>query len=286
MKFEIERVSDIGFCFGVRRAIEMLERTAAEKGEIDSLGAAVHNDRVIRKLKNSGINVIENLEAVKSKIVAISSHGVSPEVESSLMTTGTNVLDTTCPFVRRAQLAARQLAEAGFQVIIFGDANHPEVKGLLGWAQGKGLATLSSRELKDRGDLSLHAGIIAQTTQIPENFLQFAGEVLKIVYRRDAEIRIVDTICPGVRKRQTISLEVARKADLMLVIGGRNSANTRRLAELCSEVTETHLISSAEDLDPLWLNNRKLVGITSGTSTPDEVIEEVEKKLREISSEN
>ncbi|MCR4394874.1 MAG: 4-hydroxy-3-methylbut-2-enyl diphosphate reductase [Dehalococcoidales bacterium] len=284
MNFEIKKVSDIGFCFGVRRAIEMLERTAIEKGKIDSLGAVVHNERVIRKLEKSGVNVIKNPEEIKSNIVAISSHGASPEIETSLRATRVEVLDTTCPFVKRAQLAASQLADAGFQVIIYGDANHPEVKGLLGWAQGKGFAILNSQELNARSDLSLHTGIIAQTTQIPENFILFAGDALKILYRKDAEIRIIDTICPGVRKRQAISLDLARKADLMLVIGGRSSANTRRLAELCSEVTETHLISGAEDLDPLWFENKKLVGITSGTSTPDEVIEEVEKKLREIGS--
>lgn len=286
MRFRIERVGEIGFCFGVRRAIEMLERAARDKGEIDSLGAVVHNEKVIQKLKESGVNIVESLEDVKNKIVAISSHGVSPEVEDRLKQQHVEIVDTTCPFVRRAQLAARNLAEAGFQLIIYGDSNHPEVKGLLGWARGKGFATVNSQELRSRNDLQLHAGLIAQTTQIPENFLQFVGEALQIIYRRDAEIRIVDTICPGVRKRQTVSLELARKADLMLVIGGRSSANTQRLAELCAAVTETHLISGIEDLEFQWLEGKKMVGITSGTSTPDEVIEEIEAKLRKVSSEN
>ncbi len=276
---KIEKVPEIGFCFGVKRAIEMLEKAAREKGKIDTLGALVHNEEVLRELNDRGVSVVDSIDQIKNRVAAISAHGVSPQVETELREKAKEVIDTTCPSVRAAQKAAARLAKAGFFVVIFGEAKHPEVKGILGYTGEKGLATLDTGPLEAMKELPLRIGILSQTTQIPENFVRFIKDVLDIALFYQSEILIVDTICQGVRKRQSGSLDLAKKVDLMLVIGGRSSANSRRLLELCSGVTEAHLIGNAREIDPGWLKGKKRIGVTSGTSTSEQTIEECISKL-------
>ncbi len=277
---KIQKVSEIGFCFGVRRAIEILEKAAREKGNIDTLGALVHNEEVLKKLSARGINVVESFDQIKSKVVAISAHGVSPQVEAELEKQDIEVIDTTCPSVRRAQITAMKLAKAGFLVVIYGEARHPEVKGILGCTAQKGLATLDTVPLEAMKKLPRKIGILSQTTQIPENFSGFIKGFLDIALSDNAEIRIMDTICHGVRKRQSESLELAKKVDLMLIIGGRSSANSRRLLELCSRETEAYLIGNASEINPEWLTGKNRIGITSGTSTSEQTIDEVVNELK------
>lgn len=274
----------MGFCYGVRRAIEMLEKAAQDYGSLETLGPVVHNEQVSKRLDKLGIHVVTKIQEITCPVVAISSHGISPETESDLRSRAVTVIDTTCPFVRRAQIAARRLADAGFLVIVYGESGHPEVKGILGHAGSRGLATLDSTDIARLKPLPRRTGILSQTTQIPENFNSFAKSVLDSTLKRDAEIRILDTICHDIRKRQYLSLDLASEVNLMLVIGGKSSANTRRLFELCSTRTETHMVEKAEDIDPLWIIHKPKVGITSGTSTAGFSILEVVKRLEEISS--
>jgi 4-hydroxy-3-methylbut-2-enyl diphosphate reductase len=283
MKIKVQKAAEVGFCFGVRRAIETLEKIAGEYGQVDSLGEVVHNEEVLRRLKEKGVGIVEKPDEVTHATAAISAHGVTPDIEAELRGKKARVIDTTCPYVRRAQHAARKLARAGFFVVIFGEANHQEVKGILGWAEGRGLATLNVDELKALEKIPLKVGILSQTTQISENFLRFAKDVVDLTFTKDAEIRIIDTICHDIRRRQTVSSGLAQAVDLMLVVGGRSSANTRRLLELCSFLTETHQINSAAEIDPAWLKGKQRVGITSGTSTPDQTIEEVVERLEKLS---
>jgi 4-hydroxy-3-methylbut-2-enyl diphosphate reductase len=189
------------------------------------------------------------------------------------------VIDTTCPFVKRAQIAARRLAEAGFYVVIYGEAQHPEVKGILGWAQENGIAILDVKDLIIPEKASRRIGILSQTTQIAENFIQFAKDIIDITLSKDVEIRIMDTICHDIRKRQIVSLELAEKVDLMLVVGGHFSANTKRLAELSSQVTETYLVGTAEEINTEWLKGKSKIGVTSGASTSEQTIDDVIKHL-------
>jgi 4-hydroxy-3-methylbut-2-enyl diphosphate reductase len=279
METRIEKASEIGFCFGVRRAIDILENKVAEHGKLETLGAVVHNEQVMQRLGEIGISVIQSVKEIKGKVVAISSHGVSPQIETELRAKRVEVIDTTCPFVRRAQIAARRLSEAGFFVVIYGEAQHPEVKGILGWANGKGIATLDVKNVTISHNIARRIGILSQTTQIPEKFTAFVKDMLDLALTKDVEIRILDTICHDIRKRQSISLDLANKVDLMLVIGGHSSANTKRLLELCSAVTETHLIDKVEEIDPSWLKGNQKIGITSGTSTSVQTIDEVLRRL-------
>lgn len=280
MPLKIEKAKEIGFCYGVRRAIEILERAVADSGKgIETLGAVVHNQQVLDRLAEKGVTVARDLDEVVGRVVAISSHGLAPQRVEEIKARNLEVIDTTCPFVHRAQIAARRLAESGFFVVIYGDANHPEVKGLLGWAEGKGIASLDEKFVYSMGRMPRRIGVLSQTTQIPACFVEFVKKLIDAAFARDSEFRIIDTICHDIRKRQEYSLRLARKVDLMLVIGGRSSANTRHLAKLCSSVTETHQIETAEDIQPSWLKGKQRIGITSGASTSEDTINEVVKKL-------
>ena len=275
----IEKAGEIGFCFGVRRAIDILERVAGERGGVETFGAVVHNQQVLQRLAEIGVRVANGMDDIHGDTVAISSHGVSPKLEAEIRARHIDVIDTTCPFVRRAQIAARRLAESGFFVIIYGDADHPEVKSVLGWAKNKGTATLDGRFTTSFGSLPHRLGILSQTTQIPAHFIEFTKELIDSAFTRDSELRVIDTICHDIRKRQATAVELANRVDLMLVIGGHTSANTRHLAELCSMATETYLVETAEEISPSWFQGKHHIGITSGASTAEQTINEVLARL-------
>ncbi len=278
---KIEKATGTGFCFGVRRAIDILEKLAGERGGVETLGEVVHNRVVLDRLAKKGVNIVRCADDIKGDTVVLGAHGVSPEVEEDLRARHINVIDTTCPFVHRAQMAARRLAEAGFLVIVYGDADHSEVKGILGWAKGKGVAALDKKHIAGL-DLPRRIGVISQTTRIPANFTEFVKKLIDTVFGQDSEFRIIDTICHDIRERQTAALELAKRVDLMLVIGGRNSANTNQLAKLCATATETHLVQTADEIDPAWLQGRERIGVTSGTSTDETTIDEVMARLEAL----
>ncbi|MFH1639285.1 MAG: 4-hydroxy-3-methylbut-2-enyl diphosphate reductase [Chloroflexota bacterium] len=281
MALEIEKATGTGFCFGVRRAVDLLEKVSVA-GSIETLGAVVHNRPVLQRLAKIGITVAEGMDEIKGNRVAISSHGVSPEVEKKLRARCPLVVDTTCPFVHRAQIAARRLAEAGYFTVIYGDATHPEIKSVLGWAKGQGIATLDVQSVTGMGNIPRRLGILSQTTQIPEQFNVFVKKLIDSVLGKDSELRIIDTICHDIRERQEAALNLARRVDLMLVIGGHSSANTHHLVDLCSEATKTYLVETADEIKTSWFEGRPHVGIASGASTDEETINEVQQKLKSL----
>jgi 4-hydroxy-3-methylbut-2-en-1-yl diphosphate reductase len=276
---KINRAKSIGFCIGVRHAIDTVTEAATKRNGIETLGALVHNKQVVQRLTNLNINIISDVSEVKGNTVVVSAHGVGPKVSEGLKARGLNVIDTTCSYVKRAQKAAQKLLDCGFFVVIFGDADHPEVKGILGWADGQGIATLDAKTLKSLPVIPKKLGILSQTTQIPTDFIAFAKNIIDLTLVKDAEIRLIDTICHETRRRQSETLKLAKGSDLMLVIGGRNSANTRRLFELCSSVTDTRWIETADELEPGWLKDKECIGVTAGTSTDDQTIDEVVDRL-------
>ena len=277
---KIEKSGKTGFCFGVRRAINTLEKLARERGSIETLGAVVHNQQVLQKLAQSGVKVVHGIDDIQGNAVVTSSHGVSPDLEEKIRSRHNEVISTTCPNVHRAQSAAQKLADEGFFVIIYGDAGHPEVKGILGWAKGKGIATTDEKAVAAIDPLPRRLGILSQTTQVPARFAEFVKKITDFASGENLEIRVIDTICDDLRERQEAALELAGRVDLMLVVGGRSSANTNRLAELCGQVTETHLIETAEEIDPAWLEGKQHIGVTSGASTAEETVDEVIRKLQ------
>ncbi|MFC1920887.1 4-hydroxy-3-methylbut-2-enyl diphosphate reductase [Chloroflexota bacterium] len=286
MKLRIEKSAATGFCSGVKRAIEIVENTARELGQVETLGAIVHNQQVLKRLADIGVKVAENIDDIQGDTVVIGAHGVSPQVEAELQKRFTRVINTTsCPFVHRAQIAAGRLAKSGFFTIIYGDANHPEVKGILGWAEGKGLATLDSDVINTLEPLPYRLGILSQTTQIPAGFTEFIKRVIDSAFTKDSELRIIDTICHDIRERQQAALELAQRVDIMLVLGSPTSANTRHLADLCSTVTSTYFIETEDDIQTLWLQGNHHIGVTGGASTSEETINDVVTRLESISDE-
>lgn len=279
---QIKRAEGIGFCLGVRRAVDIVERVAAERGNVETLGAIVHNQPVLRKLAKKGVSVVKDIADVKGKVVITSSHGVSPEVAEDIKKKEIEPIDTTCPFVKRAQITAERFAKDGFFTIVYGDAAHPEVKGILGRTNGKGIATTEVENLLKTESLPRRLGILSQTTQIPDSFAEFIKKLLVSPLFKDAELRVADTICHDIRQRQINSLELAKECDLVLVVGGHTSANSRHLVELCTTVTPTYLVETADEIDSEWLNGKEYVGVTSGASTDESTIDEVVARLNEL----
>ncbi len=281
-KVTIEKAGELGFCFGVRRAIRIIEEAASKHNCILSIGAIVHNRLVVERLTGLGIKVVDSINDVPNDVaVTIPSHGVPRVILTELQSRGLKVIDATCPTVSRAQKAVKRLADSGLGVVIFGDAGHPEVRGLLGWAGDRAVATMDAGVVAG-AKLGNRLGVVAQTTQSLAKFNEFVGLLLSSVGPHVQEVRIINTLCQKTQQRQDAAVELARRSDLMIVVGGRNSANTRRLAEVCSAVVETYLIEAADELDSSWLEGKKHIGITAGASTPEDTVDEVVAWLRNM----
>ena len=279
---KIEKADNLGLCFGVRRAIELLKEAAKKYGEIETLGPLAHNRLLVEALVNLGVKPITHLDQAQGKILAITTHGTSPALLSEIRASHTHIIDTTCPIVRNAQNAAKELAEAGLDVFIFGDANHSEVKGLLGWTGDTGIAALDMKQIYSLGKSPSRLGIISQTTQTQSAFLEFARQLIGVVGPKIEEMRLVNTLCKITQSQQEAATRLAQRSQLMIVIGGSDSANARHLVEICSSLVETHLVETADDVDTSWLVGKHHVGITAGASTPDEAVEGLIDKLRSL----
>lgn len=280
---EVKRAAWAGFCFGVKRAIDLALKARAEKaGPLFTLGPLIHNPQVVKFLTDQGIQVIEEVAAVKEGTLIIRSHGVEPEVLAAAQKTGLAVVDATCPFVKRAQQLARDLAAQGYTVVVVGDRNHPEVKGIVGWAGGQAQVVENPEEAAALPEFP-RLGIIAQTTQPQANF----EAVVKVLQQRNAEIKVFSTTCHAVAKRQEAALDLSRQVDVMVVVGGYASANTQKLTRLCLATgTPTYHIETADELRPEWFAGVKVAGLTAGASTPDWIIEEAERRMKELSEGN
>jgi len=273
---EIVLATDMGFCFGVRRAVAIMEEAAAKEGSIDSLGAIVHNPVVVRDLERRGIHHATGLDELQRSTVAITAHGVGPTVWDELAKRGYEVVDTTCPIVTRAQKAARQLSEAGFTVVVFGQPDHPEVRGVLGYTGGRGFATTEWQNVVGAGPFPRRLGIIAQTTQNLHHFQDFVKGLIEAAAENLWELRVVNTLCDATSTQQAAARLLAQEVETVIVVGGRQSANTRHLAEVCQEAgVSTHHIETAAELDSVWFRPGLRVGVTAGASTPDASIYEV-----------
>ena len=275
---EIEIAREVGLCFGVRRAIKLVTEAAGKYGKIETLGPVAHNEQLVERLEKAGVRAVADLRQVSGEAVAIPTHGVGPDVLSEIEARKLQVVDMTCPIVKKAQRCAARLARAGFTVVIFGEAEHSEVKGLLGWAKGRGIAARGAEQVAHSPPLS-RLGIISQTTQNRDSFVAFINQLTTAFAPFVGELRIISTLCQAIQRRLEEAVSLARRNQLLIVIGGHNSANTRRLAEACASITETRLVAAAEEVDKSWLPGRQHIGITAGASTPGEAIEEVVARL-------
>lgn len=264
-----------GFCFGVKRAISTAFE-AADGRNVYCLGPLIHNPQEVERLRQAGVKTVENFTSLKpGDSLIIRSHGVPPRVLAQAREKGLQIIDLTCPFVGKAQRDAEALHQEGYQVVVVGEKKHPEVQSILGYAGDNAVVVETAEEVEGL-TLQSRVGIVAQTTQSYGNF----SEIVLRLLRLSKELKVFNTICNSTKERQDAARLLAGQVDVMLVVGGRNSANTSRLVSVCrKEGKPTYHIEVADEIQPAWLEGVSTVGVTAGASTPDWVVEGVLKKL-------
>jgi (E)-4-hydroxy-3-methyl-but-2-enyl pyrophosphate reductase len=275
----IEVAAGSGVCFGVRRALELAEKALAGGRPVYCLGPLIHNPQEVARLAAKGFRVIESLEEAESGgTLLIRSHGLQPAVVAEAKRRGMHIIDATCPLVRRAQKLAEQLEREGCQVLVAGDEAHPEVNAILGHAPKA--IVVSDPAAARRLELAGRVALVAQTTFSPQEFDEVAAELGR---RHLEELRIVNTICAATVDRQKAATDLAGRVDIMFVIGGRNSANTNRLTELCAArgVTTYH-VEEPDEVTAEHVRGRRHIGIAAGASTPQWVIDAVCRRIQSL----
>jgi len=274
------RVSEsAGFCWGVERALRLAREAAAgAPGPIHTLGPLIHNPSVIALLAEQGINVVDDPTAKREGTIIIRSHGVPLETMAELSGRDLTVVDATCTFVKAAQEKAARLREEGYFVVVLGEPTHPEVLGIRSYAGPDSLVAQGPADLPPELPRR-RVGVVVQTTQSQERLASLVAALAP----RVRELRVYNTICHATEERQQAAVAMASTVDLVVVVGGRNSGNTSRLADLCSAVQpRTHHVEEAEEIVPEWFSGVRTVGVTAGASTPPEQIEAVVGRLEEI----
>lgn len=267
-----------GFCFGVKRATQMAFEAAGKDQKTYTLGPIIHSPQVVGKLADLGIRALDSLDGLEHGTIIIRSHGVELKDIKEAQQKNLEIVDATCPFVKKAQEHVKSLSEAGYGVVVVGDADHPEVQGIVSYGGEKVFVVASGEEVKNLPKMNKIA-VVAQTTQSFENLKNVVCECLL----RGGEIRVYNTICDATAVRQEEAKELAVNVDCMLVVGGLNSANTRRLLEVCAELQpHTYHIETAAEINPDWFNGAERVGVTAGASTPKWIIDEVINKIEEL----
>ncbi|MCL2103112.1 MAG: 4-hydroxy-3-methylbut-2-enyl diphosphate reductase [Syntrophorhabdaceae bacterium] len=267
-----------GFCFGVKRAISIAYETASKGRDepIHSLGPIIHNPQAVERLEEKGIRVVDQAEDIIQGKAIIRSHGVTQSERAVLENNNIRIIDATCPFVAKAQDYARMLSLEGYAVAVVGDSNHPEVKGIISYiAEGASVSTNVEEMCEAKHWRKV--GIVAQTTQSLDNLMLFVAEAMK----HFKEVRVFNTICNATKLRQEESTGLAGIAEVMFVLGGYNSANTRRLAEICSAINSRtyHIETEGEVTRPL-IEGVSVVGVTAGASTPQWIIDGLAERLK------
>ena len=279
--YKITIASSAGFCPGVKNAIERVLHLSKEgKKPVYTVGPLIHNKQVTQMLEAKDIFTINNLNEATDKngVLVIRAHGITPEYQKQVLATGLEVVDCTCPLVKRAHTIIDEYAQKGYYTVIIGDAEHAEVIGLLGYTQGRGIVVADAEEAKKLPAYD-KVNVVAQTTQKEQTFFD-AAEVIK---QKSKICQISNTICTPTKQRQKETLELAKNADLVIVVGGKHSANTARLAKLCGELCKQVLhVETAEEVLKQNIENAKNILITAGASTPNWIIEEVAQKVEKI----
>lgn len=267
-----------GFCFGVKRATQIAFEAAGKDQKTYTLGPIIHSPQVVGKLEELGIRALGSLAGLEEGTIIIRSHGVEQKEITEAQQKNLDIIDATCPFVKKAQDHVKSLSDAGYSVVVVGDADHPEVQGIVSYGGEKVFVVASGDDVKKLPKMN-KIGVVAQTTQSFENLRNVVSECLL----RGGEIRVYNTICDATAVRQEEAKELAGRVGCMLVIGGFNSANTRRLLEVCAEIQpRTYHIETASEINPVWFEGVEQVGVTAGASTPKWIIDEVMNKIEQL----
>lgn len=269
-----------GACYGVERALRMVREAAQSGAQVHTLGPLIHNPQVVAELEAKGVGVVESPHQQPGSTLVLRTHGVTPEVERDAAASGVEVLDATCPYVKKAHMAAERFSREGYQVVVVGEKGHPEVEGTAGHAPGAMI--VNSADQLDGAQVGRRVGVVVQTTQTKACLDQVVCRLLGMA----EEVRVVNTICDATSERQAAAAQLAGESDAMVVIGGRNSANTTHLADICrAACPRTHHIETADELQAQWFAGAAQVGITAGASTPPEQIDAVLARVRALCDE-
>lgn len=278
---EIRLAESAGFCFGVKRAVDMVYGAIKKEKKVYTYGPIIHNDEVVNDLKENGVQVIDSLEELESLdkgIIIIRSHGISKAEYDKIKESGFEILDATCPFVKKIHNQVCEKSKIGYHIIIIGNDGHPEVEGIKGWCKNN-FTVIGSTEDAQMLNISgpKRFFVIAQTTF---NYKKFK-DVVEIITKKDYDILALNTICNATEERQMEARRLAGTSDAMIVIGGKQSSNTQKLYEICKEeCDDTYYIQTLVDLDLNKLRSFRSVGITAGASTPNNIIKEVQIHVR------
>jgi len=266
-----------GFCFGVTRALEIAFDAAREgEGPVATLGPIIHNPQVVAKLEREGLHAFDELDRIERGTLVVRSHGLPSSVLEHAREKGLLIVDATCPFVKQAQERAIQLESEGYRVVVVGEKDHPEVLAITGNLAGPAIVVNDTGSIPAMAP-DVRVGVVCQTTQPIERLRAAVDRLVGVT----TELKVFNTICGATRERQRNALELARTADVMVVVGGKNSANTRRLWELCQEAgCDAYHIETADELRPEWFEGKKEVGVTGGASTPQWIIDEIVDVIR------
>ena len=281
---EVLTAKTAGFCFGVKRAVDCVyEQVERSNKPIYTYGPIIHNEEVVKDLESKGVRVIESEEELKQLedgIVIIRSHGVAKHIYDLIEDKGLTLVDATCPFVKKIHKIVSGESARGRQVVIAGSSHHPEVEGILGWCDA-GAIVVENEENAENLDISpkIPLILVSQTTFNHNKFQDIVAKMKNKGY----DINVVNTICNATHERQVEASDIASKVDGMIVVGGKNSSNTQKLFEICHrECENTCFVQTVADLDDAWLGTVRIVGITAGASTPNNIIEEVQKHVRKF----
>ncbi|HEY3243553.1 MAG TPA: 4-hydroxy-3-methylbut-2-enyl diphosphate reductase [Phycisphaerae bacterium] len=275
---KVLRAEYLGFCFGVEDALELACSTAGDTQRVYSLGPLIHNTQVVKELTQAGIQVVSRPEEISGGTVVVRAHGVTPEAMAALRARTPNVVDATCVLVRRAQNAVKQLHEQGYRVIIIGDAQHPEVQAMVGFAPD--VIVIGEPQDVVRVPRSTRLGVVGQTTLAQERFAEMVGRIVAQPFR---EIRVVNTLCLEVERRIQAASDLCARVDVMFVLGGLHSANTRELAQVCrARGVPTYHLEDWSGFHPTFARGCRVAGVTAGASTPESTIREFIEHLEQF----
>lgn len=267
-----------GVCYGVQRALQLANEACEHSAEVHSLGPLIHNPQAVAELDKAGVKVAGKADDVKEGTLIIRSHGVPPQVIEDARARGLEVVDATCPHVSKAQEAASALHADGYTVVIVGEPDHPEIIGIRAYA-GENALVISNVSEVPAHIRGRKVGVVVQTTQLLDSFQEIISKLIPLA----SEIKIFNTICNATSQRQGATAELAAEVDVVVVVGGKNSGNTARLAEISKRVNErTYLVETHEELKPEWFNENETVGIAAGASTPDEQIQRVVSAVEQL----
>ncbi len=273
---KIIKAKRAGFCFGVKRAVDMAFSTTNKGGGVYTLGPIIHNPQVIEKLCSEGIMLTDDIDSPEIETLIIRTHGVPCDMSERLAEKKYEIIDATCPFVKKAQEYAKLLKDDEYQVVIIGDKEHPEVKGLMSYA-GSDVIVVNKDSAFPK--LKNRVGVVVQTTQPLDILKKFVSDAVQQV----KELKVFNTICNSTALRLKETKDMTEKVDVMVVVGGKNSANTTQLAQLCESMSiPTFHIETASEIQDSWFSDVQKVGITAGASTPDWIIKDVEERIRNI----